>query len=39
MLLSELEGRPVIEQMATDLCNMFDDRPDFPVDWDRYPPW
>ena len=38
-LLGELEGRSVIEQLVSDLCNMFDDRLDSPVKWDHYPQW
>jgi ADP-ribosyl-[dinitrogen reductase] hydrolase len=38
-LLIELEGRSVIEQVAGDLCNMFYERPNAPIEWDRYPPW
>ena len=38
-LLGELEGRSVIEQVASDLCNMFDERTNAAVEWGRYPPW
>ena len=37
-LLVELEGRPVIEQVAGDLCNMFDERPNSAIEWDLHPP-
>jgi hypothetical protein len=37
-LLVELEGRPVIEQVTGDPCNMFDERPITAIDWDGYPP-
>ena len=37
-LLVELEGRSVIEQVA-DLCNMFDERTNAEIEWDRCPPW
>ena len=29
----------VIEQMAGDLCNMFDERTNAAIEWDRYPFW
>ena len=32
-------GRAVIEQVASDLCTMFDERPHAAIEWDRYPPW
>ena len=38
-LLFEPEGRAVIEQVAGDLCHMFDERPNAAIEWDRYPPW
>jgi ADP-ribosylglycohydrolase len=38
-LLGELEGRSVIEQIASDLFHGHDDGPDSPMDWDRYPEW
>ncbi len=38
-LLVELEGRSVIEQIASDLCNMFHERPSAAIEWGRYPPW
>ena len=38
-LLAALEGRAVIEQVASDLCSMFDPRPNAEIDWGRYPPW
>ena len=37
-LLAELEGRDVIEQVAGDLYHMFDERPNSPIEWDRYRP-
>jgi ADP-ribosylglycohydrolase len=38
-LVGELEGRTAIEQVASDLCNMFDERPNAAIEWDRYPSW
>lgn len=38
-LLGELEGRSVIEQVAGDLCHMFDEGPNAAIEWNRYPPW
>ena len=33
------EGRTVIEQVARDLCDMFDDPPTAGIDWGCYPSW
>ncbi len=38
-LLDDLEGRPIIEQIAEDLCHEVKRPPRSPTDWDRYPAW
>jgi ADP-ribosylglycohydrolase len=38
-LLDELEGSFVIEQVADDLCNQFDEKPEAATDSAKYPPW